>query len=347
MPAYSTITTYMVDPPRRSVNRQEHPSDIRGYDRRVRWLGKALLQKGMSVLPRSESANYLFQRHVTHALPPSLTSFRGKFSRAVAHLDALAGYGPARPLGDAVLYEFGAGWDLAVQLSYWSLGVDRQVIVDLQPHVRLELVNLTLGRLESERATLAAEAKRELRDPGREGVESVWDLEKRFGITYLAPRDARATGLDSGSVDLVSSTNTLEHVPAADLVPILAECRRLLRPDGILSSRIDLRDHYSYFDRGLSPYNFLRYSDRAWRLFNSSVLYQNRLRRPDYLHAFSESGFEIVSEGVARPNEGERAALDSLELAPRFREYSPDDVGVLALVLVARPAPAPSPDRAQ
>lgn len=320
---------------------------MRSYDRLVRWLAKALLQRGISVLPRSESANYLFQRHVTHALPPSTASFRNKFSRALAHLEALAGYGPSRPLGGAVLYEFGAGWDLAVQLSYWSLGVDRQVIVDLRPHVRFQLVNLTLARLESERAALEAEAERELRDPGPERIGSVRDLEERFGITYLAPRDARATGLDGDSVDLVSSTNTLEHVPAADIVPILTECRRLLRPDGIFSSRIDLRDHYSYFDRGVSPYNFLRYSDRTWRLFNSSVLYQNRLRRPDYLRAFSEAGFEVVSERTARPNEGERAALDSLELAPRFREYSPDDVGVLALVLVASPAPGRSPDRAQ
>ena len=66
-------------------------------------------------------------------------------------------------------------------------------------------------------------------------------------------------------------------------MPLLAECRRLLRPDGAFSSRIDLSDHFAHFDRSLSPYNFLRYSDRAWGLANSSLLHQNRLRRPDYV----------------------------------------------------------------
>ena len=56
--------------------------------------------------------------------------------------------------------------------------------------------------------------------------------------------------LPAASVDFVSSTNTLEHIPATDIGPILAECRRLLRPDGVVSCRIDMRDHYSYFDAG-------------------------------------------------------------------------------------------------
>ena len=52
-----------------------------------------------------------------------------------------------------------------------------------------------------------------LRDPGGP-IASLEELEARFGIRYLAPRDARATALPAGSVDFVSSTSTLEHVPA-------------------------------------------------------------------------------------------------------------------------------------
>jgi SAM-dependent methyltransferase len=298
----------------------------------VRWLAKAALQKGVSALPAAESVNYLFQRHVSRSLPASEAGFRRKLDRAAGHLGAYAEHGPPRPLADGVCYEFGAGWDLTVPLAYWALGVERQLLVDIHANLRFDLVNGTLVRLER------SDDERLVRRPGAADVASAAELEERFGISYVAPRDARATGFDAASVDFVSSTNTLEHIPAYDLCPILAECRRLLRPDGVLSSRIDLRDHYSYFDPSLSPYNFLRYSDRAWRLFNSRLLYQNRLRRPDYLRAFADAGLEVVEEVASRADEPALASLRELELAPRFRGYPPDELAVTALVVVARPS---------
>jgi SAM-dependent methyltransferase len=302
----------------------------------ARWLVKAALQKGMSALPASESVNYLFQRHVSRSLPASEAAFRRKFERAAAHLRAYAEHGPAQPPGEAVLYEFGAGWDLAVPLAYWSLGVERQRLVDIHANLRLDLVNGTLERLRRLAPELGAEADRPVR--AAEDVSSAAELTERFGIEYVAPRDARATGFEAASVDLVTSTNTLEHIPTGDIQPILAECRRLLRPDGVLSSRIDLADHYSYFDRSLTPYNFLRYEGSRWRWLNSSLLYQNRLRRPDYLRLFADAGFDVVEEVASRPDEAGRAALARLEVADRFRGYELDDLEVTALVLVAQPA---------
>jgi SAM-dependent methyltransferase len=302
----------------------------------ARWLAKAALQKGMSALPASESVNYLFQRHVSRSLPASATAFRRKFERAAAHLRAYDEHAPGRPVDEAVLYEFGAGWDLAVPLAYWSLGVEHQILVDIHRNLRLELVNGALDRLRTLAPELGQAAGRALRVP--EDVSSPADLETRLGIRYVAPRDARATGFDDASVDLVTSTNTLEHIPAQDIPPILAECRRLLRPGGVMSSRVDLADHYAYFDRDLSLYNFLRYDDSRWRWLNSDLLYQNRLRRPDYLGAFAEAGLAVVEEVASRPDEAGLAALARLELAERFRGCALDDLAVTALVLVARPA---------
>jgi SAM-dependent methyltransferase len=293
----------------------------------VRWLAKAFLQKSLSALPQPERANYLLQRHVTRSLPGPEEGFRRRFRRARRHVRAYTEHGPRRPLEEAVFYEFGAGWDLAVPLSFWALGVERQILVDRRPNVRVELVNTSIERL--------ARLRREhgLPDPGGP-IASLEELEARFGIRYLAPRDARATGLPAGSVDFVSSTSTLEHVPAEELVPLLAECSRLLRPDGAVSSRIDLSDHYSHFDASLSPHNFLRFDDRRWRLANSSLLFQNRLRRPDYLAAFREAGLTIVAEKAWRPGE----ALPD-DTAERFRAYESEDLAVVGLRLVAVPSP--------
>ncbi len=97
-----------------------------------------------------------------------------------------------------------------------------------------------------------------------------------------------------------------------------------------------MRDHYSYFDSSLSPYNFLTISDRRWRLVNSSLHYQNRRRRPDYLGLLEEAGFEFLSESAVGPNAEELEQLRHLALAPEFRSYTLEDLGAKSLAIVAR-----------
>ena len=301
----------------------------------MRWLAKAALQRGMGAVPQGERLNYVFQRHVLRSLPAGESVFRRKFSRALQHLGAYEEHGPGAPREEAVFYEFGAGWDLAIPVAFATLGVGRQVLVDIRPSVRLELVNDSLAALERLRPELEAEAGRELRAFGG-ALDSLDELGPRLGIRYLAPCDARDTGLDEASIDFVSSTDTCEHIPGEDLAAIFRECRRLLRPGGAFSCRIDLQDHYAYFDRGLSRYNFLRFSDRSWRLVNSPLHHQNRLRSPDYLRLVRHAGLELVSETPSGPSAEGLAELSGLPLAERFRGYTPEELGVTILSFVAR-----------
>ena len=119
-------------------------------------------------------------------------------------------------------------------------------------------------------------------------VDLVSSLRKLYGIEYRAPCDARATGLAADSVDCVTSTSTLEHIDPSDIGGILRECHRILRADGIMSMAVDYTDHYA-----ISQYNFLRYSDRAWKMFNPQLHFQNRQRHADYVRLFEASGFEL------------------------------------------------------
>ena len=304
----------------------------------MRWLAKAAVQKGMGALPQGERLNYVFQRRVLHSLPAGDGALRQKFSRAVQHLRAYEEHGAGVPAAAATFYEFGAGWDLAIPLAYGLLGVGKQVLVDIRPSARVELVNDSLASFERLHGELEEIAGRELRPPGGP-ISRLEELEERFGIRYLAPCDARGTGLPAESIDFVSSTDTCEHIPGAELAEIFRECHRLLRPGGAFSCRIDLQDHYAYFDRSLSKYNFLRYSDRAWSLVNSPLHHQNRLRSPDYLQLVRDADFELVVERPSGPSNKGRLELRSLPLAERFRAYSEDDLGVTVLSFVAvRPA---------
>jgi SAM-dependent methyltransferase len=297
----------------------------------MRWALKALTQQALSRLPHGERLNYVLQRRVLGSLPASEGAFRNKADRAFQHFDAFVELGPQRPVGEAVFYEFGAGWDLAVQLVYWSLGVESQTVVDIRPILRIELVNDTITKLER----LRGELGRELRSPGPANLRGFEDLRERFGIVYLAPRDARNTGLPAASLDFVSSTDTAEHIPEGDLLQILVECRRLLKADGLLSYRADLEDHYARVDGGVSRYNFLRYSDRTWSLFNPSLHYQSRLRYPDYVRITREAGFEILREQVSRPSDQDLDRLRELDVANRFSAYSAEELGVRGLTIVA------------
>jgi SAM-dependent methyltransferase len=302
--------------------------------RRMRWLAKAALQRGLGVLPQGERLNYVFQRHVLHSFPIGDKALRQKFTRAASHLRAYEEHVPDVPASEATFFEFGAGWDLAIPLAYAALGVGSQVLIDIRPSARVELVNETIAAFNRLRAELEEAAGRSVRDLGGP-VAALGELETRLGIRYLAPCDARGTGLPAASVDFVSSTDTCEHIPRADLAEIFSECRRLLRPGGAFSCRIDLQDHYAYFDSGLSRYNFLRFSDRTWAIVNSPLHYQNRLRSPEYLRRVREAGLDLVVENPSGPSEEGRTELQALPLAEPFRGYSQDELGVTILSFVA------------
>lgn len=111
----------------------------------MKWILKASMQKALSAVPRGEDVNYFLQRHVAGSLPQRDGPFRQKVSRAFQHFRAFEEHS-TKPPADAVFYEFGAGWDLVAELGYYGLGIDHQLLVDIRPSVKLELVNDAIAR---------------------------------------------------------------------------------------------------------------------------------------------------------------------------------------------------------
>jgi SAM-dependent methyltransferase len=300
----------------------------------MNWKYKALLQGCFSNIPLGEPLNYFFQKHVTKTLPSPDAKFVSMVSVAKTHLDFLRQYWP-RPLSQATFYEFGAGWDMVVPLTFYALGVDRQILVDIRRLLRLELVNDTVAKYQ--RLTCDGEIMRKpgyYVNGGQRDSSAV--LKERYGIEYKAPCDARQTGLPTASIDCVTSTDTLEHIPLPSLRVILKECHRLLRDEGVMSFQIDYQDHYSYFDKSISVYNFLQYSDRAWALFSPSLQYQNRLRHRDYLGLLDEAGFDILEERRQEGTESDCRIIERLPLDQRFKSYSLSELAVHKSLLVSK-----------
>lgn len=272
------------------------------------WRLKALAFRVLD-LPGGAQAHYLLQRHVTRnwpRRPQTLDALAGIARRTVDDFDRHRGGLPASVL------EIGAGRDLAVPLALRQLGVGRVLASDVTRLARLDLVQHAADRLLS----------------GQVRFESFSDLD-RFGIVYAAPH--RVTERDE-KVECSCSNEVLEHVPPDQLVKLLKALRAVTR--GVTTHSIDYSDHYARSDGTISRLNFLRYSDAAWRRFNSGKQYVNRLRHSDYLRLFREAGFRILEESatVAEP------PPDVAEqLAPQFRGYAPDDLFAIKGRIIAVP----------
>jgi SAM-dependent methyltransferase len=287
---------------------------------KMNWKVKAGLQWLFSVVPRGESVNYFCQRYVTHSVPISDAGLADQVAMARRHLRAINGV-VRRPLEALRLFEFGAGWDLSIPLTYWALGVRRQTLLDIRALARADLVDDAVHRLPRHIEPI------EPFTPLRPTTDLRTALRRQYGIDYRAPADARCTGLESGSVDAITSSSTLEHIPRDDLRAILEECYRLLTPGGVVTAHVAYDDHYAGSDQSITRLNFLRYSDRQWRFANPPLHYQSRLRHSDYIALFRAAGFELVDMETRQATPGEQQGLGSAwHPSARFASYGVQDL---------------------
>ncbi len=290
----------------------------------MNWKHKARVQRVLSTLPGGGRCNYLFQRYVTRSLPLDDNGFvfRARLAQDILSLSREAA---PRSGADTTFFEFGAGVDLIGPVTFYAMGVERQILVDRSALLKPALVAATL-----EKAARLGPQLGFARLPLRRASP------EELGIEYRAPADARATGLAAGSVDVVTSNSTLEHVPVDELPPLLAECRRILRPGGLLCMRVDYEDHYGYSDPRLSPYNFLYYTDAEWAKFNPSLHYQNRLRHRDYVEFFGRQGLEVLDQRRLEADPETLCQLDERRLSAKFRRDDPTDFTVRKCTFLLR-----------
>ncbi len=149
-------------------------------------------------------------------------------------------------------------------------------------------------------------------------------------ITYLYPVDIATTTLPDASHDIIFSHACFEHF--ADPERSIAQIARLLRPDGVTSHEVDLRDHRD-FSR---PLDFLQYNDALWRLSTSNRPngVRNRWRRSEYRAAFERHGMAVVYMGTSQQimvTEEMRS-----QYQPHFQQMSLEELGVIGILLVAR-----------
>jgi hypothetical protein len=307
------------------------------------WFIKAALQRGISWLPHRQKWNELFQRHVTHSLDLSADRFEGRVGFCRWYLEQFRKIRPDR-MHDFHAVEVGTGWYPVVPLglylhgakNVWTFDIDALVNrTRLETTVRMLLDYASRGQLQKLWPDLLPERLEVLR--ALRAMNSGPDVARQLGSLgiYLRVQDASRTDLPVSSVDLMVSTGVLEYIPLAVLKAILIEFKRIGTPGAVMAHYINLIDQYSYFDRSLSPLNFLRFPESKWKYFNSPLTWLNRLRISDYREMFRAADFKIVAEENER---GAEADLDRVPLAPEFQKYSREDLLVFFSRIAARSA---------
>jgi SAM-dependent methyltransferase len=290
-----------------------------------KWILKVGLQKIISLVPFSTRLNFFFQRHFGGLRTTRLSSHHDAIVYRMSKLIEILNR-HERHVRDATILEIGTGWNLA-SAAFLSIYEPRRIVtIDTHRHVRQSLFTPSVTKLsrgckdlqqfalDSPTRPISAEETRKL----------YLDFTESRNIHYSAPADARHIGLRDETVDTVYSIAVFEHVPAADLPDVLDECRRILKPEGLMFHHIQPYDHSSQY--GASPIEFLRFSPFVWeRLVNNHLSYQNRLRDSQYRSLFEAHGFEIVWHHRDMDPDIE-SKLAGIRIADEFSRFGIEDL---------------------
>lgn len=257
-----------------------------------------------------------------------LSLFRhGRMERpAYAHkvvLTHLQRAGFAEGTAPATVLELGPGDSLASAVILHALGARRIFLLDAGRFARRDFAPYA--------AVIAF-----LRDLGHPmdhllGVASLDDLLKAVGAVYLHQGLSSWPDVPDHSVDLVWSQAVLEHIRRAEFGPLAAQMHRVLKPDGVASHRVDLKDHLG------GALNNLRFSQRVWegRFMAQSGFYTNRLRFAAMDEHFRRAGFTPDYLSVDR---WEALPTARARLAPEFRDLSEQELLVSGFDVLLRPS---------
>lgn len=295
------------------------------------WQQKAFIQKIFSALPFSYGVklNFLCQKYITKGLPRSFEGFKGCYQGKVEKaFNSFKKYTNLKDFSSKSYFEFGAGWDLITPIGMSRKGMGHTYIIDIRELIIPSLIKTTISQYDK----LLGYTSKQLGGGGN--TKDL--LQNTYNINYSI-QDATRTNFPSCSMDFIASYVVLEHIPADVILNILKECFRIAKDGAIIVFLIDYQDHFSYFDKSISVYNYLTFTTKQWeKHYNPPLHYQNRLRHSDYKKFIIESGFTILEETPFMPTKEQEDTLLSLSLAEEFKKYSFDDLKILGSYFVLK-----------
>jgi len=222
-----------------------------------------------------------------------------------------------RKTGGFVVLELGPGDSLFTALVAHALGASKVYLIDAGAYARYDS-----GKYQAMADFIA---KQGLAPPRIGG--NLEDTLEGCSAKYLTKGLYSLRAIPSQSLDFVFSQNVLEHVRRAEFTQTQQELYRILRPTGVCSHVVDLKDHLGY------ALNNLRFSKNIWETFASPGFYTNRIRYSEMLAIFESVGFCIEH---VQPEFWATLPTPKHVLAEPYRELPDDELRVKGFKIVLR-----------
>lgn len=306
----------------------------------MHWQLKGGIQKILGVLPGGATMHYQLQRKFG-----GLRSFEREFDIKVDDWQIMLTrlHEAGISIAGRRLFEIGSGWYPTFPLACYLAGAARVTTVDLNRHMKRDLLMACANRLENTISLIAGVAQidealvRSRQQTMLAALERSTDLALATDgvVVYAAPADASQTDLGDDQVDLIFSNSVLEHVPPEAIDGMYREAMRILAPGGSMFHSVNCGDHYAYVDRSIDQLHYLRYSDAQWARWNNAFLYQNRLRAHTFVERAEAAGFTILLN-TAHATEQRLGQLSATPLHAQFATIEPERLCITSVDFIAR-----------
>lgn len=242
----------------------------------------------------------------------------GIFSRHFAR----SGIG-ARPTAFVGL-EFGVGDSVASALIAKANGASRCYLVDAG--------KFSVEDLDTYRSVATALTEQGHDLPAMDDASTLDEVLELYDGVYLTDGLRSLQTIPDDSVDFAWSNAVLEHVRREEFAPVMTEFRRLMKSDGVISHRIDLKDHLG---GALSNH---RLPTSLWEQdwFATSGFYTNRLSYSQMLAAFEQAGFDVE---IVQTDRWESLPTPINKMAEEFHSLAAQDLLVSGFDVLLRPKP--------
>jgi len=298
-----------------------------------KWHLKAIIQKSISFMPNGHKVNYWFQKNITKGVFLGDEYFYDRLEHAQKHVSAYEA--ACDSIVGKITLELGTGWYPVIPFTLFLSGAQTINTVDISNLTNKEKLNDTIGRfielIEQDKLKNYMNALPERIKVLEEIHQNFEQLSfeailKRLHINYLVMDARQLNHITDGSIDLVHSNNTFEHVYPVILMDILKEFKRIVKPTGMMSHFIDMSDHFAHFDKSINIYNFLQYSNKAWdNIIDNSIQPQNRWRYAQFVDLYKDLDIPLTDSEI-RP--GDIKAVESLKIHQDFSKFSSKDLAI-------------------
>jgi len=303
------------------------------------WILKAAAQKTLSVLPARHDVNYFFQKYLTKGVTLTDNLIEDKLTHTKTHIHYFLRYSN-NSIPNKIL-ELGTGWFPVIPICFFLNGANEILTVDLHSLLKKQNVKRAIEKILQYYET--GKLSKFINIDGTERIDILKDclskvdsltLDESFNMLKIKTivDDARELNVPSNSIDLITSNNTFEHISPNILIGIIEEFKRVARHGCVMSHFIDMTDHFEHFDKSISIYNFLKYSDRKWAFIDNSIQPQNRQRITFYRKVYKQLGIEIKEE-INQPGDIEK--IKKIKLHQKFRDIPVGELAVYHSLLVS------------